>query len=139
MTTRPDEPDLESCVVLIAEEEPSIAVSLNDSLAERGARVVVATSIEQALEELVRQRFDVVVADVDLTGGGIAPILDEVQKLDSKPPVILLATYLKVEAARKGLSRGAFDYATKPFPDEKITRMVANAWRLTRLTAASSP
>ena len=127
------QPLLPSCRILVVETESSIRVSLCDSMTEAGATVVAATDGEDAVAQLAKDHLDVVVTAIDLPGMTGLELLVRIKETQPDLPVIVLTTYQRLDQARAALDRGAYDYATKPFPDEKIIRMVANAWSLTQM------
>jgi DNA-binding NtrC family response regulator len=121
--------------VLLVDDEPTILVSLRDSLRDAGGDVVTASSGDQAVHLLRERTFDVVVSDVRLPGLSGIDLLEKVQEQDPETPVILMTAYATVDQAVDAMKKGAYDYVTKPFPNEKVVRMVQNASSLVRLKA----
>jgi CheY-like chemotaxis protein len=79
----------EPCSVLIVEDEPLIAMMLEDFLDSLGYDVVAACdSVRDALEHVEKGGFDVAIVDVNLKdGGSIWPVADLLAK-KGKPFVI---------------------------------------------------
>lgn len=61
--------------LLIVEGDPDVAASLVVNLSAYGANVRVCDSVKTALQELECHRWDLVVLDLDLPGGGGLPPL----------------------------------------------------------------
>lgn len=121
------------CSVLLVDDERTILVSLRDSLRDAGAEVVTAADGNQAVQLLRERAFDVVVSDVRLPGMSGIDLLAKVQEQGLETPVILMTAYATVDQAVGAMKMGAYDYVTKPFPNEKVVRMVQNASTLVRL------
>ena len=119
-----------ACEVLLVDDEATILASLRDSLREAGAQVVTASSGEQALGILEIRRFHVVVSDVRMPGLSGFDLLDRVRKDAPETEIVLMTAFATVQQAVEAMKMGAFDYVTKPFPNEKIVRMVANIWSM---------
>lgn len=60
---------LQGKTFLIAEDEPLIAMMLEDALREAGARPVLVPTTSQTVDALQEQAFDGLVLDVNLAGG----------------------------------------------------------------------
>lgn len=54
--------------VLVLEDEPIIGLALEDQLTDRGAMVIVAARIEEALEILDGTQIDLAILDVNVHG-----------------------------------------------------------------------
>ncbi|WP_035485701.1 response regulator [Geminicoccus roseus] len=55
-------------IVLIAEDEPVVALFLEDLLLELGCRVVVTTGLAQAVQAARSETIDVAILDINLNG-----------------------------------------------------------------------
>ena len=110
-------------------------MSLRDSLREAAIDVVTAANGSEALQLLRDRSFDVVVSDVRMPGLNGMELLAKVREEGMDTPVILMTAYASVNQAVEAMRMGAYDYVTKPFPNEKVVRMVQNAWALVSLSA----
>jgi two-component system, OmpR family, response regulator len=111
--------------VLLVEDEPSVGELVRGYLARDGWTVVWLRSGEEALVELERHPFRIVILDVGLPGiDGFA--VCTTMRARSRVPILML-TARDEEADRiVGLEVGADDYLTKPFsPRELVARMKA--------------
>ncbi|MFI5399107.1 MAG: sigma-54-dependent transcriptional regulator [Candidatus Binatia bacterium] len=123
-----------ACCVLLVDDERTILVSLRDSLGEASNDVVTASSGDEALQLLRNRPFDVVVSDVRMPGLNGMELLASMREEGMETPVILMTAYATVNEAVEAMRMGAYDYVTKPFPNEKVVRMVQNAWSLVSLS-----
>ena len=81
---------------------------------EDGYGVVVATDTVDALEALVPGRFDVVVSDLVMPGGGGRQVLAMTYELSEPLPVILITGWLDEAIAEELLGLGASACLRKP-------------------------
>ena len=111
--------------VLLVEDEPSVGELVRGYLTRDGWTIVWVRSGEEALAELERHPFRIVILDIGLPGiDGFAVCTS--MRARSRVPILML-TARDEEADRVvGLEVGADDYVTKPFsPRELVARMKA--------------
>src|SRR2546422_2958950 len=105
--------------VLVVEDDPRLASTLDRVLAAEGHDVEVAADGNEALRRARGRPFDLVVLDIMLPGlDGIAVC----RRLRATGPVpILMLTALGGTKERvRGLDSGADDYLVKPFAYEEL-------------------
>jgi len=61
-------------------------------------------------------------------------ILQRVKEMRPDLPVIIITAFATVDDAVRAIKLGAYDYVTKPCPNEKLLSMVENVLHLSRLT-----
>jgi DNA-binding response OmpR family regulator len=105
--------------ILVVEDEPTIAIALQDDLEEEGYRVEAVSDGVTALEK-TRGGFDLVLLDVMLPGKDGFTVLREMRRAGNRTPVILLTARGREEDRVTGLSLGADDYVTKPFSRKEL-------------------
>lgn len=92
------------------------------------------TSPVEALEELKSQGVpDLLLIDLMMPEMDGITLLQEVRKLNSSVPVIMMTAHGSIETAVEALKKGASDYITKPFSFEKLRLAVDTALELTSL------
>ncbi|GMR07045.1 MAG: heavy metal response regulator transcription factor [Gammaproteobacteria bacterium] len=101
--------------VLVIEDEPKVARSLEQGLREAGYSVDLATSGEQGLLRYFEHSPDIIVLDLNLPGRDGIEILGTFREHNSSFPVIILSARDTVEDRVQGLDTGADDYLVKPF------------------------
>jgi DNA-binding NtrC family response regulator len=106
--------------ILLADDEPSIRLSMGDALRSRGYSVALAGDGAQALGLLEARRFDVVIADIRMPKADGRAVFRRARELSSATDVILVTAYGAVSEAVKALKEGAHDYLTKPFDVEEL-------------------
>src|SRR5919199_1023035 len=131
--------------ILVVEDDAAVRLSLRLAGQKEGFEVAEATSGPEALDELARQRPDLVLLDLMLPGPSGFEVCRSVHQRDPSLPVIILTARGDEVDKVVGLELGADDYITKPFsPRELIARIRAVLRRSARAgeaaaTAAQSP
>ena len=101
--------------LLIIDDEPRIARSLQPFFEERGFRVTAAANAQAALEHLRDSSADVVLLDLVLPD---CPGLELLSRLKRELPhlrVIVISALTDEQTIQEARERGASDYLTKPF------------------------
>src|SRR4030095_12304719 len=110
--------------VLVAEDEPGIALGLEDTLRLEGYQVEVVTSGTNASRRAREESFDLILLDVMLPGKNGFDVCRELRASGSEIPIIFLTARTQEVDRVSGLDLGANDYVTKPFsPRELMARV----------------
>lgn len=110
--------------ILVVEDEPGIALALEDSLRLEGHAVEVISDGMAAGRCACQGAFDLILLDVMLPGKDGFAICRELRSAGSKTPVIFLSARAQEYDRVRGLDLGANDYVVKPFsPDELMARV----------------
>jgi DNA-binding response OmpR family regulator len=106
--------------ILVIEDEPGIAFSLETDLQTEGYEVAVVADGAQAVARALSQVFDLILLDVMLPNKDGFEVCRELRHRGLKTPIILLTA--KTHEAEKvlGLDVGADDYVTKPFSPREL-------------------
>lgn len=106
--------------VLIADDEPMIIEPLTRLLTRRGHEVHAVSDAHQALASLARGRFDAVLVDVQMPGGGEA-VLHHLRESDFTGVVVLMTGRLATDAM--GISDGV-RLLQKPFSFHSVVPLL---------------
>ena len=113
--------------ILLVEDDLHILKTTAEWLTEVGFTVTSAATLSTAKDALDRAHFDVVISDIRLEDGDGFTLLQEVQIVDAKIPVILFTGYGTVETAVEAMRIGAFDFLSKPLMDEELLSAIERA------------
>jgi len=119
--------------VLIVEDEPKLAASLDEGLREADYTVDVASDGEEALDFTRTSTYDAIVLDIQLPRVDGLEVCRRVRAHGSATPILLLTARDTVEDKVAGLDRGADDYLTNPF---ELAELLARLRALLRRTGA---
>jgi DNA-binding response OmpR family regulator len=110
--------------VLVVEDEEQMRAMLEDNLQFDGYRVTAVRSGEDALGELERQSFALVLLDVRLPGMSGFEVCRQLRNRGTRVPVIMLTARTSEVDRVAGLDVGADDYVTKPFSVRELLARV---------------
>lgn len=115
--------------ILIVEDDPDIALGLQQDLRLEGYDVDVVSDGLSAIERAETGSFDLVLLDVMLPGKDGFEVCRELRRAKLQTPIILLTA--KSHEAEKilGLELGADDYVTKPFSPMELRARIKAALR----------
>jgi DNA-binding NtrC family response regulator len=113
--------------VLVVDDEAGMRKSLAIMLRRDGYPVTEASGGTDALEQLGREVFDLVVADLNMDDLSGLEVLRHIKQTSPDIEVILMTAYGTIESAVEAMKLGAFDFITKPFQAEEILLRVRNA------------
>ncbi len=115
--------------ILIIEDDPNLLMGLVLNLRREGYRVRTATDGHRGLDELQRERPDLLVLDLMLPGVDGLEILRQVRDRDPTLSVVVLTALGSERDKVRGLDLGANDYVTKPFSISELQARVRAALR----------
>lgn len=119
---RHDEPAAKK--VLIVDDEPTIQLTLSYALRGAGFEVVTASRLESAEAALQRYSFNVVIADIRMSGilgiDGLE-LLSYIKRCWPQTTVIIMTAYGTDELRKDALDRGAAYYYDKPIDITDLT------------------
>jgi CheY-like chemotaxis protein len=89
--------------------------------------VVLASSAERALEEVLRRRPDVVLTDYSMPERTGLDLIERLKPRLPDVPIVLMSSALPPEAAARALALGAHDAVEKPTHPRELRELVAGA------------
>ncbi|MGQ9485309.1 MAG: sigma-54-dependent transcriptional regulator [Desulfosoma sp.] len=119
--------------ILVVDDERIARENLAHVLTKEGYHVVVAESGEQALRELEKQTFDLVLTDLRMESLGGMAVLERCKELSPTTEVIMITGYASVSSAVEAMKKGAYYYLPKPFKLDEVRHLVRNALERRRL------
>jgi DNA-binding NtrC family response regulator len=128
-------------VVLVIDDNRSIAMALEVLLSLHDIDVVSASTPDEGLAALARSSVDLVIQDMnfaaDTTSGaeGVA-LFKRIRERHPDLPVILLTAWTSLDAAVDLIKAGAADYLAKPWDDQRLIASVKNLIELSQANRA---
>jgi DNA-binding NtrC family response regulator len=119
--------------ILCIDDEPSVGVVLEHHLTQIGHQPVLATSVEEGLQAIRHQAFDLIISDYRMPQATGLDLLEQLQTQGQDIPVIIMTGYSSIEHAVLSIRHGAVDYLTKPLRQEALRIAVNNAIEVARL------
>jgi DNA-binding response OmpR family regulator len=118
--------------ILVVEDDPSIRMGLEDTLAAKGYQVEVVGKGGDGAEKALSGRYDLVVLDVmlpDIDGFEVLRRIRTSRGTARRMPIIMLSARGAELDRVRGLELGADDYVTKPFSLMELLARVASVLR----------
>ncbi len=130
--------------LLIVDDLLSIHEMLDAVIQPTGFTTAFATDGEKALVRYKADKFDLVLADIDMKPMDGITLLKQLKIYDPNAIVVIMTAYASTESAVQALKFGAFDYLQKPFRvDELIATlkrgMEFKQFNAERANTASAP
>jgi DNA-binding NtrC family response regulator len=113
--------------ILIVDDDRIILDSLCEFLKLEGYSTVGAESYKQAVSQIQKQKFSLVIADVNLPDGSGFELLNLVKKNYPQTVIIIITGYGTIESAVEAIKMGAYDYLTKPIVDDELRLTIERA------------
>ena len=112
--------------VLVVEDDVDLCEALCDTLEIEGYQVISATNGTEALSQLAKHCFKLVVSDIQMPQMDGFQLLNNIQSKYPEIPVLLMTAYGTVPKAVEAMQSGAADYLIKPFDASSLVAKVAN-------------
>jgi DNA-binding NtrC family response regulator len=118
--------------LLIVEDDAGHAEAMQEGLARQGHTCTVASNGHDAIKELQRDTFDIVITDLML-GTGPDGLAVQLAAKENQPDakIVVVTANPSVETCRTALHEGAFDYIEKPLDLEELRSVVHRACEVT--------
>ncbi len=113
--------------ILMADPDSNVLEICERVLVNDGFAVKTVQSAPDALLELEREPYDVIVTDIEMPELGGKELLKEIKTRQPEILVILSASFKATEEAVETVKLGAYDYIPKPFGPHQILLMVYTA------------
>ncbi len=122
--------------VLVVEDDLLQRKALHDLLRKRGHAVTALETIAEARKTLAKQSFDLVLLDLSLPDGDGLGFLEEMKTAGgnlASADVVIVTAHTDVGRAVRAIKVGAYDYLTKPYEEEYLSKIIRNITTKTEL------
>ena len=124
--------------VLIVDDLISIHEMLDAVIQPTGFSTAFATDGEKALTRYKAEKFDIVLADIDMKPMDGITLLKQLKAYDPSSVMVIMTAYASTESAVQALKFGAFDYLQKPFRVDDLIATLRRAIEFRDLQAQRS-
>ena len=116
----------QSTRILVIEDDPAVATSLQDGLVQEGYEVIGRSSGTEGVAYAQSGRVQLIILDVRLPDGSGFDFCRQLRELKLRQPILMLTVRRDETAKVLGLEMGADDYVTKPYSlSELLSRVRA--------------
>ncbi len=113
--------------ILVIDDDRLVCSSIANVSRILGYNSNQAFTLEEGLDAVRADAYDVVFLDVRMPDGNGIDILPQVCRNSGSPEVIVITAYGDPESVELALSRGAWDYIEKPFSKNDLTQLLKDA------------
>jgi DNA-binding NtrC family response regulator len=112
--------------LLFVDDENAIRETLSIILRRYGFKVTLAATVAQALEEVEKQEFDILLCDLNIERESDGyEVIRAMQKIHPNCATIVLTGVPALETAVEGIRLGIDDYLIKPATTETLVALLA--------------
>ena len=120
--------------ILVVDDEQSLREVLSIMLKRAGYAVTSVSDGEEAIEQLQKEIFDLVITDLRMPKVDGMEVLRAVKSASPETVVLIITAFATADSAVEAMKRGAYDYLTKPFQVDEVQLIIRNALEKRRLT-----
>ena len=125
--------------ILAIDDEPHMLKLLERIITEKTPYKIASVSNSLEVPDLLNDnQFDLIITDLKMPGMDGIDILRHVKESDRSEEVIIMTAFGSMDTALDALSKGVFDYITKPFKKEQIIFTIDRAMRWQRVKRESA-
>lgn len=125
---------METEQVLVVDDDQGLLKLLEMRLMGMGFAVTACSDADTALDQVRRQRFDLVITDLRLEGVDGLAVMEEVRALHPDLPVLILTAHGSIPSAVEAMQKGAVGHLTKPFDDHDLAVWIGKALAQPRMS-----
>ncbi len=114
--------------IMVVEDEKTIRDELKALLETSGYKAILLEKFDNTLENILNNKFDLLLLDINLPNVNGELILREFRK-KSNIPVIMVTSRVKETDEVLSMSYGADDYITKPYNPTILLLRIANIFK----------
>jgi len=121
--------------ILIVDDLISIHEMLEAVIQPTGYSTAFATDGEKGLARYKAEKYDLVLADIDMKPMDGITLLKQLKLYDPGAVIIIMTAYASTESAIQALKFGAFDYLQKPFKVDELMQALKRGMEFRRTVA----
>ncbi|MBF0559706.1 MAG: sigma-54-dependent Fis family transcriptional regulator [Nitrospirae bacterium] len=113
--------------ILIVDDEQSVRIILSKVLVDEGFTPLAASSGNQAVEIFRNESPDVVLLDLFMPGMDGMATMEELRKIDTIVPIIIVTGRGEISRAVSAIKAGAYDFIAKPTDTDELVLLLRRA------------
>ena len=117
----------EKAIVLIVDDEEIVRETLMNFMDVLGYQSVAVATGEEAVVEMRKTAYDLVLTDLFLPGMDGIDVVREIKAINANAVVVVMTAHGSIQAAIDSIREGAYDFISKPFDIETIRLRMSNA------------
>ncbi len=110
--------------ILIMDDEAPERKRIEDYLRRKGYDVLGVGSVQDAVAEIGRDRYDMFLTDCNIPGVDALRTSEEARKINPDMAVVIMTAFGTIETAVKAIKAGAYDYLAKPVDLDQLVVLI---------------
>ena len=124
--------------ILAVDDEPHMLQLLERIIKEKTSYHITTTSNSLMVPKMLEEtQYDLIISDLKMPGLDGLDLLRMLRENNRHEELIIITAFGSLETAVEAMSRGVFDYITKPFKKEQILFTMDRAMRWQKLKRES--
>lgn len=119
--------------ILIVDDDANMRESVNDNLEVDGYETAQAASAAEAVAQVKKTQFDVILMDYNLTDGTGIDAIQKIRALNSESQILMITAHANLDTALKAIQESVDDFLTKPVNFDHLKRAIAKSLEKMRL------
>ncbi len=120
--------------ILVVDDERGLREVLSIMLKRAGYAVTEASDGEEAISQINKEIFDLVITDLRMPKADGMAVLKAVKSSSPETVVLVITAFATADSAVDAMKQGAYDYLTKPFQVDEVQLIIRNALEKRRLS-----
>ncbi|MFH1699522.1 MAG: response regulator [Candidatus Zixiibacteriota bacterium] len=125
-------------LIIVIDDEKRMCDSLSSLLTESGYDVKAFQDSNEAVREINKGIFDLIVSDIRMPGISGLEILKIARRVDPQSLVVLMTGFGSLDSAIEAINQGAYDYLLKPVEYPQLELVIKRGLEKRRLGRAKS-
>jgi two-component system response regulator AtoC len=113
--------------LIIVDDDPAIRDSLSFILTKEGYKIDTVPNMNNAIEKISREKFDIMLLDVMLPEGNSIEYLPTIKEKSPNLIIIMMTAYGSFKDAIEAGKKGAWGFISKPLDFKEICQTIKNA------------
>jgi DNA-binding response OmpR family regulator len=116
--------------VLVVDDDREVLSTLSEILSELRVNPITAIDGAEAIEKIKTRKIDLIITDLMMPNMDGFELIQRTRQLNINIPIAVISGHGEVKNVVSALSRGAYNFITKPFTIKEIESIVKRGLRL---------
>ncbi len=119
--------------ILIVDDDANMRESVSDNLEVDGYETAHAESAAEAVAQVKKTQFDVILMDYNLTDGTGIDAIKSIRALNADSQILMVTAHASLDTALKAIQESVDDFLAKPVNFDHLKRAIAKSLEKMRL------
>jgi CheY-like chemotaxis protein len=119
--------------ILVVDDEADVRETLSEMIGGLGYQVMAAENGAEALERIKTEKVDLVITDLSMPKMNGLELIVHAKRINPHIPIAVISAFGNVENTTFALTRGAFNFISKPFKISQVKELIRKGKRLREL------